>query len=306
MIHAIYKYMCAAALLLSVTGCGDFLKEYSQDTDYVDSWEDLNELLIGNCYLPQYQSNTLAQASDNQFFLHFLGDELDENLSTNDDNLMEYDGKERVFGYFTWQARSGQNDSYTGYNTENGNWTQMYKLINVANNIIYSVTKLKQNDNAAQLGKIKVDGEAHFLRAYYYFFLANLYGKAYDPATASSDLAVPRPRRTLRTSRSSAIPYRKSMTSYSPTSTSLTRNSRPMAPSPASTVLTPSPSTSSRAASISICRTGRWRRAMLRRSSTSILPCRTSTRSTRKPASSTPPLLSSSSPWEETPCPATR
>ena len=114
MIHAIYKYMCAAALLLSVTGCGDFLKEYSQDTDYVDSWEDLNELLIGNCYLPQYQSNTLAQASDNQFFLHFLGDELDENLSTNDDNLMEYDGKERVFGYFTWQARSGQNDSNTG------------------------------------------------------------------------------------------------------------------------------------------------------------------------------------------------
>ena len=192
MIHAIYKYMCAAALLLSVTGCGDFLKEYSQDTDYVDSWEDLNELLIGNCYLPQYQSNTLGQANDdNQFFLHFLGDELDENLSTNDDNLMEYDGKERVFGYFTWQARSGQNDSYTGYNTENGNWTQMYKLINVANNIIYSVTKLKQNDNAAQLGKIKVDGEAHFLRAYYYFFLANLYGKAYDPATASSDLAVP-------------------------------------------------------------------------------------------------------------------
>ena len=87
MIHAIYKYMCAAALLLSVTGCGDFLKEYSQDTDYVDSWEDLNELLIGNCYLPQYQSSTLGQANDdNQFFLHFLGDELDENLSTNNDN----------------------------------------------------------------------------------------------------------------------------------------------------------------------------------------------------------------------------
>ena len=101
MIHTIYKYVCAATLLLSLIGCGDFLKEYSQDTDYVDSWEDLNELLIGSCYLPQYQSNTLAQASDNQYFLHFLGDELDENLSTYDDNYMEYDGKERVFGYFT-------------------------------------------------------------------------------------------------------------------------------------------------------------------------------------------------------------
>ena len=97
MIHAIYKYMCAAALLLSVTGCGDFLKEYSQDTDYVDSWEDLNELLIGSCYLPQYQSNTLGQANDdNQFFLHFLGDELDENLSTNDDNLMDLAGSFRT------------------------------------------------------------------------------------------------------------------------------------------------------------------------------------------------------------------
>ncbi len=191
MIHTIYKYVCAATLLLSLIGCGDFLKEYSQDTDYVDSWEDLNELLIGSCYLPQYQSNTLARASDNQYFLHFLGDELDENLSTYDDNYMEYDGKERVFGYFTWQARSGQNDSYTGYTTENGNWEQMYKLINVANNVIYSVSKLKQNDCAAQMGKLKVDGEARFLRAYYYFFLANLYGKAYDPATAATDLAVP-------------------------------------------------------------------------------------------------------------------
>lgn len=166
MIHTIYKYVCAATLLLSLIGCGDFLKEYSQDTDYVDSWEDLNELLIGSCYLPQYQSNTLAQASDNQYFLHFLGDELDENLSTYDDNYMEYDGKERVFGYFTWQARSGQNDSYTGYTTENGNWEQMYKLINVANNVIYSASKLKQNDRTAQMGKLKVDGEARFLRAY--------------------------------------------------------------------------------------------------------------------------------------------
>ena len=182
----IYKYVLVAATLLSLTGCGDFLKEYSQDTDYVDSWEDLNELLIGSCYLPMYNAGTLATASDNQFFIHFLGDELDENIESYSDNAMDYDGKERVFGYFTWQARAGQNDTYTGYVTENGNWTQMYQLINVANNIIYSAGKLNESGEAARLGKLKVDGEAHFLRAYYYFFLANLYGKAYD-----TDLAVP-------------------------------------------------------------------------------------------------------------------
>lgn len=187
----IYKYVLVAAALLSLTGCGDFLKEYSQDTDYVDSWEDLNELLIGSCYLPMYNADDLSTVSDNQFFIHFLGDELDENTESYSDYAMDYDAKERVFGYFTWQARAGQNDTYTGYVTENGNWTQMYQLINVANNIIYSAGKLDESGEAARLGKLKVDGEARFLRAYYYFFLANLYGKAYDPATAATDLAVP-------------------------------------------------------------------------------------------------------------------
>ena len=37
----------------------------------------------------------------------------------------------------------------------------------------------------------RIKGESHFLRGAYYFTLANLYGKPYSPATASSDLAVP-------------------------------------------------------------------------------------------------------------------
>ena len=131
----IYLYTIAATMMMS--SCSGFLKEYSQDTDYVRSWEDLNELLIGDGYLPQFQSDYLSTVGDNQYFIHFLGDELDENTTTYSGDYMQYDGKERVFGYFTWQARSGQNDSYTGFNKENDNWEQIYKHINVANNIIY-------------------------------------------------------------------------------------------------------------------------------------------------------------------------
>ena len=90
-----------------------------------------------------------------------------------------------------WQQRVGQNDTNTGYNSENGSWTEKYKLINVANNIIYALKNVPQNTDAEKLGVIKVDGEARFLRAYYYFWLVNLYGKPYLASTASSDLGVP-------------------------------------------------------------------------------------------------------------------
>jgi hypothetical protein len=179
-----------ATLLFS--SCGDFLKEYSQDTDYVRSWRDLNELLIGSAYQPKITACTVAETSDNQYFIHFLADELDEyNGTSYNDAECEFDSKQKVFGYFTWQARSGQNETYTGYNTENDSWTEYYKLINVCNNVIEGAKELNEKETANHLGKIKVDGEARFLRAYYYFMLTNFYGNAYAPATAATDLAVP-------------------------------------------------------------------------------------------------------------------
>lgn len=184
------KYIFFSAVLL-LSGCSSFLKEYSQDTDYVNSWKDLNETLIGDCYMPEYVANDITQSLDNQYFIHFLADELDESPDSYNNSGMEYDGKEKVFGLYTWQARSGQNDTYTGYNVENANWTQCYKLINVANNILYSLKSVPQNTKDEKLGNIKVDGEARFLRAYYYFWLVNLYSKPYVASSASTDLGVP-------------------------------------------------------------------------------------------------------------------
>ena len=38
-------------LSLASFSCGDFLEEYSQDLVYASSWEDLDEVLIGNGYM---------------------------------------------------------------------------------------------------------------------------------------------------------------------------------------------------------------------------------------------------------------
>lgn len=175
-----------------LSGCSDFLKEHSQDTYYVSSWKDLNETLIGSCYMPAKKSQWLYNTIDNQCFIHFLGDELSECVDGQDKkSIDDYESDDNMFGYFTWQQRSGTNDKYTGYNTENGNWVEMYTLINVANNIIYSDTKVPNSTQDEKIGVLKVDGEARFLRAYYYFWLVNLYGKAYNPSTAKTDLGVP-------------------------------------------------------------------------------------------------------------------
>ncbi|NLI35322.1 MAG: RagB/SusD family nutrient uptake outer membrane protein [Bacteroidales bacterium] len=175
-----------------LSGCSDFLKEHSQDTYYVKSWKDLNEVLIGSCYMPIKLSEWVYNTPDNQYFIHFLGDELCECVDGADMNSTEQpNSKERVFGYYTWQQRSGTNETYTGYNIENENWVEIYKLINVANNIIYSDKKVPHSTQEDKIGTLKVDGEAHFLRAYYYFWLVNLYGKPYNPSTAKTDLGVP-------------------------------------------------------------------------------------------------------------------
>lgn len=187
--HLLHKSILASACIASLAACSDFLEEYSQDTYYVSSYEDLDELLIGDCYLPVQRSAELSSTSDIGFFLHYLGDEIEEQNGTR--NQADYNNKERIFGYFTWQPRAGQTANNTGYYAENGTWRDTYRLINVANNIIESVDDVPHETEAEQLGTTRVDGEAHFLRAAYYFWLVNLYGVPYRPSTAMTDLGVP-------------------------------------------------------------------------------------------------------------------
>lgn len=184
------RYISLFTGILSLASCSGFLDEYSQDTDYARSWKDLNETLIGDCYQSVVTGSPLSSTGDNDFFIHFMGDEIQE-VEEASGGTTEYDAKERVFGYYTWQQRVGQNDTYTSFNAENGSWTEKYKYINVANNIIYAVQNVPQKTDDEKLGVLKVDGEARFLRAYYYFWLVNLYGKPYVASTASTDLGVP-------------------------------------------------------------------------------------------------------------------
>lgn len=182
------KYMTWAISLVILTGCGDFLEEYSQDTYYATSYEDLDELLIGDCYIQVKPAQRLGRTDAVGYFLNYLADEIEEQ---NNGYNMIVDAKERIFGYYTWQQRPGAKQDNSGFLAENGTWTEVYRLINVANNIIESVEKVPQQLDVEKLGVARVRGEAHFLRGYYYFWLVNLYAKPYQRETASKELGIP-------------------------------------------------------------------------------------------------------------------
>lgn len=182
------KYI-VVVICLVISSCSDFLEEYSQDTYYVTSYQDLDELLIGDCYLPVRQSLYLYETSDPGFFIHFLGDEIEEQ---NEGSGRPYTGdKPKAFGYYTWQERGGQTPTYTGYVTENDTWTEIYRLINVANNVIESADKVPQQMEEEKMAVARIKGEARFIRGAYYFWLVNLYAKPYVEATASTDYGIP-------------------------------------------------------------------------------------------------------------------
>lgn len=180
---------CAVAAAL--TACSDFLEEYSQDTDYVRSWKDLDELLIGDCYWPVNDTRDFNSQANAGMFIHLLADEVEEQNVSYPGGYAKYDDHQRLFGYLTWQQRVGQNETYSGYYPENTFWTQAYKKINIANNILSSLEDLSAGSDADREGMAKVEGEARFLRAYYYLTLVSLYGQPYDPATAGTQLGVP-------------------------------------------------------------------------------------------------------------------
>ena len=137
----IKHYILALAAMMTLGSCSSFLEEYSQDHDYVRSWKDLNELLLGDCYMPVNNSDYFKNEANVGTFVHLLSDEVDECSSTATGSFTGYGVHHYQFGYLTWQSRVGVDELFTTYYTENNTWTKMYKYINVANNVLASVRK---------------------------------------------------------------------------------------------------------------------------------------------------------------------
>ncbi len=175
-----------------LTACSNFLDDYSQDLSKVETVADLDELLLGDAYLPVgfYENYNYNAPQPYNLFIHLMSDEIQQNHSTNTNRLSLFDA-EGMFGYFTWQRSVGMNALETAVGTENECWKKTYKYINTANMVLDELENVTARNKYEEADKIRIEGESRFLRALYYFTLVNLYAVPYEPAKAETAPGVP-------------------------------------------------------------------------------------------------------------------
>ena len=193
-------------LLSFSTACSDFLEERSQNMAYVENVVDLDELLIGEGYWSTWGGNyemdlgnssnistwsSLTLSGSDVFFpyVHLMDDDVAEyryggNMGNSERNYIRM---------YAAHLHHWQPDPFLDSNNEeieDENWSTVWGRIAAMNSIIYQVGELRDGEEDQELCD-RVAGEARFLRAQYYFWLANLYGQPYRKATASTDLCIP-------------------------------------------------------------------------------------------------------------------
>ena len=179
------------ALFLGLTSCNDFLEEYSQNQVYVTTVEDLNELLVGECFMSWQNvysaTHTSSPEGQNYPWLHVMDDDSEEFLIG--ELASDQSSPRNVLAHFhRWQS-----DPFTTIEDkqwEDQDWSKFYERIAVLNNVIYYAGEFRKDGDDEELLN-RVEGEARFLRAGYYFLLVNMYGKPYSKATAYEDAGVP-------------------------------------------------------------------------------------------------------------------
>ena len=187
-------YVCIGIVACFCAACSDFLKEYSPDKSYVRSYSDLDELLVGEAYMkcnnPIYMG---YQSSPETFYwpyIHYMADET-EIMTNSVASASGQLGPVYLFGYYTWQEDVARNFDGDICWDDSQDWETLYKFINITNTVLSLIDEQEAMTNEDKREVSRIKGEAYFLRGAYYFTLANLYGKPYAPATATTDLAVP-------------------------------------------------------------------------------------------------------------------
>lgn len=186
-------------LLIFNISCSGFLDEFSQTYIRASKISDYDELLLGSVYVPSMNPNPpfsygLPSGGSCDFF-NYLSDDIntveEEQLPMVGSLpfLQWIDMSEALFGYSAWQQDLC--NTMLGEYDDASTWVDLYQRIAILNTTLDEVGRMEVSTDKEVLDKERVLGESYFLRAQFYLILANLYGKPYNPSTASTDLGVP-------------------------------------------------------------------------------------------------------------------
>lgn len=182
------KSLNIIVLLFLLSGCGKFLDDYSQDLVVPKTVQDLDEILLGNGYLPRKEVPEIKDGGL-AWFLQMIDD--DSNTVMESAAMRSFDMDNWYFGYLAWQYEVGR--SYNGLNLidDSDTWNSLYRRINAMNILISEIDNMAQDTEKDSKAALRVRAEAQFLRAQFYLTLVNLYADMYDPIDASTTLGIP-------------------------------------------------------------------------------------------------------------------
>ena len=166
-------------LVANLVSCKKYLSAYSQNMSFIETATDLNELLIGDVYIDQNN-----EVTTNLF--HISDDDIDINVPNTTYDL----GAGYEYGLLHWQAEPRMHGAGVDVLKSDVFYNNAYAKIARINTIIFEAERLRTKGEPGEVLN-RITGEAHFLRALYYFSLVNLYGKPYRPSTAQTDFGIP-------------------------------------------------------------------------------------------------------------------
>lgn len=194
------KRFFVISLLFAIVSCGDFLEERSQNMAYVETTGDLEEILLGDCYFKSTMVSLLPNESiygwgnlsfRTRFYfpiIHVMDDDTEECVNGVRSDVTKAYPVEFLASAHHWQKNPFLDAAFVEMKDQE--WETMYKAIGAINSVLYQLEERRKIDPDEALIN-KIEGEARFLRGYYYFWLVNIYGKPYRKSSADKDYGVP-------------------------------------------------------------------------------------------------------------------
>ena len=166
--YSLIIYTFGLTLILAGSGCKKFL-DIKPSTN-----SSTNPHLVSEF---EQMLNNASLASPN----YLLADLMSDDIALPDELLNTYSNDYQIKAYQWWPVLWDASESDPMYNNA-------YQMIFQCNVIL---DKLALAPDGTTEQKNRISAQAKINRAYYYFQLVNLYGKAYNEATANQDPAVP-------------------------------------------------------------------------------------------------------------------
>lgn len=164
----------AVVSMVSLTSCGDFLEEVSQDEIKPSTVEDMRQLMNKDAYPYQYYYD---------YYLDFLTDDMSCNgCDKSNATYVTYLQNAAAIFQFNPEMFDGKET----FPDDADSWKNLYAKIKGCNVVYDYMEKVSGTEKEKNVLK----GQVRFLRAYYYLKLVLIYGQPYNGKNVNPDTAL--------------------------------------------------------------------------------------------------------------------